>query len=61
MFYLFMFIVKVYTPTLTLSSTKLRDLRVEQTQVEPNLSFTKQGLNEKTSLKRDVFSTMLRE
>ena len=34
-------------------------MRAKLPEFEPNLSFEEQGLNEKTSLKRDVFSTML--
>lgn len=39
----------------------VKGMRAKLPEFEPNLSFEEQGLNEKTSLKRDVFSTMLRE
>lgn len=39
----------------------VKGMKVKLPEFEPKLSFDSQGLNEKTSLKRDVFSIMLRE
>jgi site-specific DNA recombinase len=39
----------------------INGIRVNFPEFEPKLNFDLQGLNEKTSLKRDVFSIMLRE